>query len=104
VFTVAQNTWDRVRALDGRTLKTLHQERDFQVSGVTTDHVLVRPLKAKQGKRLTVRRVDIELIAVKGRQRDELRSKTATELPECGVTSYVAAIVYEVTRSPSTPG
>lgn len=92
------NLWGQARRLDGTKLKTLVRGREFEVSNVTTNHLLVRPLGSKGGKRLVVYREDIEHIAEKGWQRDELRSRTAAELPACGVTSYVAAIVHELTH------
>lgn len=79
------------------------RDKPFEVVGVDEDHVFVRPLQSAEQRRLLVRRADIEQIAGMGWQRDELRSRTADALPECGVTSYVAAIVFAASQSGSTP-
>jgi len=94
---MATSVWDRVHVLEGKTLETLSAKKPFKVVRVATDSVTIKPAESKGGN-LTVRRDDVETIAAKGWQREELRSRTGKELPSRGVSSYIAAIVYEATR------
>lgn len=94
-----QDVWIRVQQLNSKNLLTLGRKRPFEISAIDTDGLLVLPLESKGQKRLSVRRADIEMVAGMGWEKEELRERTAAALPECGVTSYIAAIVNEISQS-----
>ena len=91
------DVWQRVQALEGRTLLTLARRRPFKIVAVSSDRVEFVP---EQGKG-TVRwfpRKDIEYIASLNLKREDLRARLQEEWPSDQNTSYVAAIIYEVTK------
>lgn len=89
--------WDRVRQLEGTTLCTLHKSKPFTVVSVHTDCVRVVP-EDGTGSERPIRRDRIEHMASLALQRDELRHRTQREYADSQNTSYIAAIVYEVSK------
>ena|ERR1043166_7914032 len=96
---MAASIWDRVHSLEGKTIETLGRPEPFEIVSVSSDSVKINLKKSKKGGNLSVRRTDIETFAGKGWHRDELKRRIVAELPSCGVSSYIAAIVHEVTLS-----
>ena len=88
------NCWDKVKELEGRTLKTLDRGNKFDVLVVTNHGVIVKPLAT--GKERLVSRSEIdgaykELFANKEITRTIIEAKYSPRNPV-----YVAAILAEV--------
>lgn len=90
-------SWEQVRQLEGRTILTLHQAKQFLVTAVEDDLVRFRPGGGKGTERSVPRR-QIEHILNLRLTREELRSRTQQEYPKNQNTSYIAALVFEVGR------
>jgi hypothetical protein len=93
--------WNRVRALEGKTLHTLKQGKRFSIVGVLSDRVQFVPEQGNGTLRWCTRE-GIEYIAGLGLKPSELRSRIQQEWPSDRNTSYVAAIVYEATNGSGT--
>lgn len=91
------DVWDRVQELEGKTLHTLKQNKPFKVVGVLSDRVQFVPEKGN-GTLRWFPRGGIEYIASLGVERHRLRARIQEEWPSDMNTSYVAAIVHEVTK------
>lgn len=89
--------WDRVRALEGATLTTLHRSKPFRVVAVEEDRVRVVPVDGN-GTERAVRRERVEHMAGLRFSRDEMVRRTAQEFPDSRNTSYMAAIAFAVSR------
>lgn len=89
--------WDRVRALEGATLSTLHRAKTFRVVAVEEDCVRVVPT-AGNGTERPVRRDRIEHMAGLGVSRGEMRRRAAREFPGSRNTSYMAALAFAASR------
>lgn len=90
--------WDRVHKLNGRTLHTLARAAPFRVVGVSSDRVEFVQQRSKNGTVRWFPRSDIEHFASLGLGRDEIRTRLMTEWPNDQNTSYVATIIYEITK------
>lgn len=95
------NVWDRVRALEGKTLQTLAQGRLFSIIRVSPERVEFVPERGS-GNLRWFSREGIEFIANLGLSRDDIRPRILREWPSDQNSSYVAAIVHEVTKSDRT--
>ena len=91
------SVWTKVQGLAGETLNTLVRGNPFTVIEVLDDHLVVVPLQGKQAPR-RILRDRVEHMASLGYQKEELRSRVQAEFPDSQNTSYIAAVVYEVTK------
>jgi predicted transcriptional regulator len=92
-----RDVWQRVQALEGQTLETLKQHKPFRIVSVLSDRVQFVP-KDGNGTLRWFPRQGIEYIAGLGLQPEEIRPRVQQEWPSDQNTSYVAAIVYAVTK------
>src|SRR5690606_2942981 len=84
--------WNKVRTLEGTTMRTLHRRKNFTIVEVSREGVRVLPEDGK-GKERLVPRNQIEHLGSMKVGRDQLRSAAAAEYPKSQNTSYIAAIV-----------
>lgn len=91
------DVWDRIRALEGTTLPTLHRARLFRVEAVEDDRVRVVPTAGNRTER-TILRERIEHMASLGVSREEMRRRAASEFPDSQNTSYMAALAFAASR------
>ena len=92
------SVWERVQQLDGKTLCTLKQKKNFQVIGVQSHWIIFIPDNGKKMPRSIGREV-IEAVAEMDLGKDELiPSRLSKEFPGNQNLSYVAAIVHAVTE------
>lgn len=89
--------WNRVQQLNGQTLKTRAQGREFHIIGVSHDRIEFVPRRGK-GTRRWISRSWIERAANLGLDESELTpSRLAQEFPNDQNLSYMAAIVHAAT-------
>jgi hypothetical protein len=87
----------RVQQLNGQTLKTRAQGREFEIIGVSHDRIEFVP-KRGNGTRRWISRQWIEQVADLRLDESELRpSRLAAEFPNDQNLSYMAAIVHAAT-------
>ncbi len=88
-------TWDRVQALQGKTLQTVSRGATFKVEKVNNDHVWVMPCSS--GK---LRRIERWRFEEAERQGLVTPNVTPTEIRKKGISdfnpAYVAAIIRAV--------
>lgn len=90
--------WNRVEALNGKTLHTRARNKEFEIINVLPDRIQFVP---KQGNGTTrwVTRDGIEQIAELNLDESELKpSRLQREFPDDQNLSYIAAIVYAVQK------
>jgi hypothetical protein len=91
------SVWDRVKQLEGKTLRTIVKHIEFEVVCVETDWLTVTPSSGKQRR---IYRRWIEHVASKGLDEDALRpGRLSRELPKHRSLSYFGAIVHAVTKA-----
>ncbi len=91
--------WERIRRLDGTTLHTRKQGKAFEVVGVQTDRIEFVPVSGS-GTRRWIGREWIEQVVEMNLDESELTpSRLAREFPSDQNLSYMAAIVYAVTKA-----
>ena len=94
------DAWQRVRQLEGKTLLTPARSKPFRIVRVMGDRVEFVPVNGNG----TVRwfpRADLEHIArqVVGLTAKEIQPRVRQEWPDDQNTSYVAAILREITST-----
>ena len=87
----------RLVALVGSTLKTLRQGKPFDVVDVSHDWIVVRP-RAGSGSLRRMKRERVEHIATLTISPDRLRQAIAEHYPDTRNSSYMAAILVEITK------
>lgn len=90
--------WDRVRQLDGQTLKTIAQGREFDVVRVTHDRIVFRPRRGKGTERWWPRKELEELDSAIASVDEMTPERVRREWPSDQNTSYVAAILRAARR------
>ena len=89
--------WERVQALNGKTIQTLARQKEFEIIGVLQDRIEFRP-KAGKGTARWAGRDQIEHVAGLDLERSQLTTtRLAEEYPDDQNLSYIAAIVHTVT-------
>jgi hypothetical protein len=89
---------DDLRRLEGKTFYTLIRHKPFDVVDVLQKHVRIMP---REGKR-KLRSILLERIATVANMRlsrDELLQQTKHAFPDSRNTSYIAALVHEISKS-----
>jgi hypothetical protein len=89
--------WQRVTGLQGQTLQTLTSGAKFEIVDATSDGLYVVPQRGKRSRRRVLRE-EIEAVARVTVDPTILRRTASRELPGNQCTSYIAAIIREVTR------
>lgn len=98
VKTLAQaDTRARLVALVGSTLKTLRRGKPFDVVDVSHEWIVLRP-RAGSGSLRRMKRDRVEHIATLTISPDRLRQAIAEHYPDTRNSSYMAAILAEITK------
>lgn len=87
---------DRLEALVGKTLVTLKQRKLFDVIDVSRQWVIVCPRAGNGNRKITRERIGH--IAMLNVNVDRLRQKIVEQYPDTRNSSYMAAIVAEITK------
>jgi hypothetical protein len=87
----------RIEALTGSTLQTLTLKRHFDIVDVTRNVVMVKP-RSGSGQLRRVDRERIERMASLSIPEERLRQAIVEHYPETRNSSYMAAIVSEITK------
>ena len=91
--------WERVRQLDGKTLHTLKQGKAFDVIGVQSDRIEFVPVSGNGTQRWIGREWIEQVIDMNLDESDLTPSRLSQEFPNDQNLSYMAAIVYAVTKA-----
>jgi hypothetical protein len=90
------NFWDRIKTLNGSTLVTTAQEKQFRVTDVRNDRICFMPLEGKGGERWWPKRGLEDLNELYWEEAQITREMVRTHYPKDQNTSYVAAILNAV--------
>ena len=90
------NFWERIRALDGQTLVTTAQAKQFRITDVRNDRICFVPLEGKGGERWWPKKGLEDLNEIFCDENVITREMVRGHFPKDQNTSYVAAILNAV--------